>query len=1183
MANTISIKINGKDIQTESGKTILQAARDNGIDIPAMCYEPRLEPHRGCLVCSVEDMKTNKLVISCAVPAADGMVIETHSPTALAARKSALELVLSLHYADCKGPCLTRCPANVDIQGYLALAAVGKYKEALELIRETNPMPLMCGRVCVRYCEANCRRNYADTPAALNFVKRYVADLEYDRLEKPVPVPKNGKKVAVIGGGPSGLSCAYFIAKKGYEATIFEAQPKLGGMVRYGIPDYRLPPHVLDKEINYIIGHGINVETNTKLGKDITLDDLKAKGFDAIYISIGSWVGKPMGVEGEKYPFVQTGIKFLEDVKKAAVVPKLKGTVAVVGGGNTAVDVARTAIRCGADKVALLYRRTLDEMPADKEEIHDAAEEGIELKLLTAPKRVVSDNGNLIGLECFEMYLGEPDASGRRKPLVKENSEFLFKCDMIVSAIGQESDLSSLANKSLGDIKTTKWKTIEIDEKSLATSVPGVFSGGDVALGPMAAIDAIGTGRKAAIVIDQYLKTGKIVQIPDEFLSSKESLEKLDKSLYEHVEKTERSHSRKLDPKERIKTFDEVDLGVTPEIVAHEASRCLTCGCVTIYDCDLKTYSTEVGAQQKAFAGKFKKYKVDAEHPYITLDPNKCVLCGRCVRYCGDLIGINALGFINRGNSTVVKPALDKPLAETTCIGCGNCIEVCPTGAIEFNYPYKRQAPFKTVEKRTICSECGVGCEIDLNAYDRDIFYITAKPYDKYIEGELCKKGRFESSYYVKGDRIIESYGTGRETLSIEAATRKIVEELETVKKKHGGDSILFLASPKATTEEIFLLSSMAGSFGSSMIASADDLERGQIPDISPLIGLNLSTATREDVAKADVILNIGSGLTENSAVFGFAVKRAVGKGAQFIQIGPLDSELERYASLHVDCKTGKEGQIINALGKSIVKSRKFDAKSAKMIDGFAKFKANSLKAANSKNKKVLDGIAAILLDNAKNVVIIYNDTVAGMAAKDAKAAVNLLLCTGRVNKPGNGVMIIHKNSDCQGYRDIVFSNATGFSSPDKLKKIKEALLKGKIRAIFSLNENLKISAAASKKINFIAALATEENDMTDKASVVVPYSPATESDGSVVSFDGKVVKFKKAFDPLPGFTNFGVLNMLIRQATGASYDINRVRGQIAEKLPQYAALANSAVDSFSVVEEAKKNGHIGKQLKYGF
>lgn len=1181
MGKNVTITINGKKITTDSDKTILNVARENAIHIPAMCYEPRLEPHRSCLVCAVEDKKTSKLLMSCAMPVADGMEIETDSPATLQARKAALEFLLSNHYADCRGPCHTNCPANIDIQGYLALANVGKYHEALQLIRETNPMPIVCGRVCVKYCEANCRRNYVDTPAAINFVKRYLTDLEYDKLGKPLIPPRNGKKVAVIGGGPSGLTCAYFLTTKGYEVTIFEAHPKLGGMLRYGIPEYRLAEKVLDKEIDYIISHGINVETGVKIGKDITLDDLKAKGHHAIYLAIGAQVGKPMGILNEDSPYVMSGVRFLEGVKKSGP-PKLHGTVAVVGGGNTAIDVSRTAVRCGAEKVAILYRRTLEEMPADKEEIEDAMEEGVEVKLLTAPKAVVTDNGDLLGLECFEMYLGEPDASGRRKPLQKTDSEFLFKCDHIFSAIGQDCDLSVLENKRLGEIKTRGGKTIIADPETMATNVESVFAGGDVVTGPKAAVDAIGAGRKAALVIDKYLSTGRIIKIHDEFLSSKTALSELDTSFFEEVAKTTRTRMHKHDPKERTRNFEEVDLGITTEEVEHEASRCLTCGCKTIYDCDLKNYSTEVGAVQRAYRGRFKRYKADSRHPYVALDPNKCILCGRCVRYCGDLIGIYALGFMNRGFETVMKPAMDKPLAETTCIACGNCIEVCPTGAIEFNSDYKNPGVFRTSPHRSVCADCGVGCGVDINSFDRDIFYITAKPHETHIEGELCKKGRFESTYLRTKDRIQAAVEDSKGPVTLDEAAQSIVKNLNEIKNRYGKDSILFLVSPGTPNEEIFTFSSIAKLFDSSLIASAEDLVKGDFPDIAGMTGINLSTIKQDDVSDADLIINIGPGLTTQSPVFGFKVKRAVANGAQFAQIGALDDELKRYVSTLIDCRKGQERKILDSIAGSVVKDKRFDKSAADKIEGFKGLIGKLKKPGRSKFKEKIEELAGILLDSSKKIVVIYNNSGNDHKNSDTlNSAANLLLLTDRMNRTYNGIVITQNACNTQGYRDLVFGI---FTTKENLKKANKAIKEGKVKAIVSLNEDIDIADAFSEDVlegmEFVASLSMFNNSIARISKVLIPYLPITESDGSIVSFDGRVLKFRKVFNPVTGHTNLDVLNRILHLASGKSYSIDYVREQIAEKLPQYADLIDTKNGSFYLIDMARDKGLFGKQLR---
>ncbi len=361
----------------------------------------------------------------------EGLSVETLADEVISMRKTALELILSDHYGDCIGPCQDGCPAHSDVQGgYLALIAMGKYHEAVKLMKEKYILPAVLGRVCPAFCEEACRRNLVDEPLAIRQLKRFAADydLEHGPWMPEIP-PSTGKRIAVVGGGPAGLACAYYLRTMGHEVTIFEAMPELGGMMRYGIPPYRLPRDVLDKDIATVIETGIEVKTNTALGRDVTLDELREK-YDAVFLGVGgAWKSRRMGIPGEELEGVMHGIEFLRKVNTGEEV-KLGERVIVVGGGNTAMDVARTALRLGA-KVTVVYRRSKAEMPANEREVEEAIEEGIEFLFLTNPIRILGD-GKVEEVELIKMRLGEPDASGRRRPIPIEGSEFRVKADNVI-------------------------------------------------------------------------------------------------------------------------------------------------------------------------------------------------------------------------------------------------------------------------------------------------------------------------------------------------------------------------------------------------------------------------------------------------------------------------------------------------------------------------------------------------------------------------------------------------------------------------------------------------------------------------------------------------------------------------------------------------------------------------------
>jgi formate dehydrogenase major subunit len=470
----VKLEIDGRRVVVDGDRTILEAARQHGIgNIPTLCHDQQLEPFASCFVCVVKVKGARSLVPACSTKVTSGMVVETNSPEVRQSRKAALELLLSDHYADCVGPCQLACPAGIDIQGYIALAAIGRYRDAIALIKERNPLPSVCGRVCTRPCEVKgCRRTLLDEAVGIDYIKRYLSDLDLGGggAFRPAVPAANGRKVAVVGAGPAGLSAAYYLALRGYAVQIFESQPEPGGMLRYGIPEYRLPKDVLDLEISQILALGATLTTNARLGRDFTIASLKREGFDAIFLGIGAWRSSLMRVENETAAGVLSGIEFLEAVGLRRP-PQLHGTVAVVGGGNTAIDCARTALRLGASEVRLLYRRTRKEMPANDSEINDAIEEGVTMEFLVAPTRVLTDaNGRLTGLECQRMELGAPDASGRRSPVPIPGSEHVQPADFVLAAIGQGTTVGDLVGGKVPDLLPageslvlTRSKTVQVD------------------------------------------------------------------------------------------------------------------------------------------------------------------------------------------------------------------------------------------------------------------------------------------------------------------------------------------------------------------------------------------------------------------------------------------------------------------------------------------------------------------------------------------------------------------------------------------------------------------------------------------------------------------------------------------------------------------------------------------------
>ena len=466
-------------------------------------------------------------------------------------------------------PCENACPANVNVPGYMALISEGRFVDAYNLIRQENPFPAICGRICTRPCESKCRRGTVDEPVAICELKRFVADYALKHSEPystDVVFPKNGKSVAVIGGGASGLTCAYYLTRIGYSVDVFESHDVAGGVLAYGIPQYRLPKDVLAHEVKLIEQAGVNLHLNTEVGKDIAFEDMRNK-YDAIYIATGTQLPQMINVPGENLNGVVHGISFLEDANTVKDL-NVKGHVVVIGGGNTAIDSARTALRMGADKVTIMYRRTMEAMPAEPEEIEEAIEEGIEILELTNPVRFISDDsGNVSRIECAKMQLGEFDASGRRRSVWLEGENYELDVDMVIPAISQCADFPFICKD---EVELTKWGTFVTENDTQMTSMNGVFAGGDVARGPDVVIRAIADGKNAAVSIDKYLggkgqlNKGEPIDIPAS-------------STPDDVVAHKRFNMEMLDLQTRKESFEEVKKGYHKLNAMAEAMRCLHC------------------------------------------------------------------------------------------------------------------------------------------------------------------------------------------------------------------------------------------------------------------------------------------------------------------------------------------------------------------------------------------------------------------------------------------------------------------------------------------------------------------------------------------------------------------------------------------------------------------------------
>ena len=1221
----LNINIDGRELEAYAGQTILEAAQAGGIFIPTFCADGRTEIFGACGICLVEAEGNPKLLKACATEAADGMVIRTDTPRLVQSRKTLLELLLSDHTGDCLAPCLRGCPANTDCQGYVGLAANGRAEEAYKLIMRNIPLPASIGRVCPHPCETECRRGLVEEPIGIARIKRFCGDfaLESDIGGDWIPaVPEEtGKKVAVIGAGPYGLSLAYFLRLLGHSVLIYEAMPQAGGMLRYGIPEYRLPKAVLDKEISRLESMGIEIRTGMRVGRDISFESIQ-NSFDAVCVGVGAWVSTGTGAKGEDLPGVIGGIELLSRVTCGEGV-YIGKRVAVVGGGNTAMDACRTAVRMGAQKVYSVYRRTKNEMPAEQIEVAEAVEEGVVFKELTNPEEIIAGaDGRVSKIKLQVMRLGEPDESGRRAPLPVPGKFETLEVDTVVLAIGQAPDPASLGAPGL---KLTRKNGVVYDPKTFATSVPGVFAGGDCGNDKVSiAVEAIGDAEHSAGVIDAYL-SGESVAFEPEYCSIRHDV---DERSFEGRERLFRPPSTIMEPEERARCFAEIDAGWDAVSASQEGLRCLECGCGDFHECKLIEYARLYGVEPERYSGDLSAAGPDGAmpppdadkdgHPYIEREGGKCILCGLCVRVCEEVAGVAALGFSGRGFDTVVNPAFGAPLAGSACISCGLCVDACPTGALRERLQLRKAVTLETEITETVCPHCGVGCRIGLESYGDML--VKANPHicgdAGGIKGLICGRGKFgfdcseidqgevwdDNARASDADRDCDMARAG-DAARAKAAARDgfggrllaprirdaaglfaeapwydafvaVAKRALSVRAKYGPGSVAVSISDRMTNEEIFAARSLALALEARVFSF-----NNRASAAASVFGAPASHEFAE-LLHTGYILTVGLDLRKNP-VLAMRLRQAAAAGVKIVKIeADADPFPTRFDAEAVRC-----------------------ANSLKLLSGIeAALMREIAPGAAMKSEKIPEAAVNIAkeLMAAKKAMIVYQRNV--LTNEAAALLCRIALLSGHEGAPRDGVFEILPKCNSRGLYDleiratpddILYSGhgadvkAMLVFGEDPAGQIAAAEAKGRLPA------ELKAAKKLLSQAEFLAVCDTHMTATAQRADVVVPATGFASAQGTFTNTEGRLGAVTRAVRPAVPYYNWQICSEIAGIAgAGASWeneaDISR---EMRESVPAYRqteinrTLAGQGApapgfDSDAVLaEEPERNGKLTDPL----
>jgi formate dehydrogenase alpha subunit len=1133
---TITLKIDGEDIEAKRGQTILEAARSAGIYIPSLCYYlglkplPHVVPDQACQLCIVE--ASGNIVLSCITSISERMVIKTKTPKVQELRQKKLlailarqptdicferkecELQKAVDYIGLKEipvhvtrslaplednpffardssfcilchrclrvcdeirglgvietafPCRVACPAGIDIPRYIRLIARGRPSAALAVIREKVPFPAVLGRVCAAPCQEECRRGQdVDMALHIRMLKRFASDNGDDNWKKQAKaLPATGKSMAIIGAGPAGLTCAYYLAKLGHKVTVFEALPEPGGMMRVGIPEYRLPRNILHDEIREIEMAGVEITLNSRVE---SLDSLSKQGYQAIFLAIGAHKEMKLGVEGEDLPGVIGCVEFLRRFNLGEKV-KVGNRVGVIGGGNVAIDSARAALRLGAKEVVIFYRRTKNEMPAQHEEVDQALEEGVEIIFLVAPSRIFKGNGDL-KLELIRMELGELDASGRRRPVPIKGSEFTAKLDTLIAAIGEQPDVPVSFQVEIG-----RGNIVKVNE-DLSTSRKGVFAGGDCESGPALVINAIAAGRKAAQSIDRYL--GGKGDITEHLVPTEEAV-----TWLEEIPAGERLATIScLAPQTRVGGLSEVEQGMNWETAVAEAQRCLQCH--------------------------------------------------------------------------VIAPLERQTLREVGCKFCGACVDSCPTGALTDLAARGIGRPDRVVT--TICPYCGVGCQLNLLVKDEKIIGSIPDPDGVANHGQACVKGRFGIVEFVHHPErltspLIRRNGELRE-VSWDEALELVVKKL----RDYTPDEVGVIASAKCTNEENYVMQKLARAvLGTNNVDHCARLCHA--PTVAGLVqsfGSGAMTNSINEIGDAGCILAIGTNTTEDHPVIGLEVKRAANNSGKLIVANPRQIDLCHFANIWLQHNPGTDVALLMGMMRVIVDEGLLDSIFIKdRCENFDAFK-ESLKnfdldfveqVTNVPQDKIVEAARIFATNSPATILYSMGITQHSHGTDNVLATANLAMLTGNMGKPSTGVNPLRGQNNVQGACDLgalpnvypgyqavgdpaireKFETAWGCGlSPSPgltLVEILEAAYQRKIKALYLIGENPVLSDPDSQhvrealsRLEFFVVQDIFPTETAEYAHVVLPGASFAEKDGTFTNTERRVQRVRKAIEPI--------------------------------------------------------------------